>query len=347
LLDAALQGRRFPWIQADWVPGALALLVLAAGGLSIIVLQYARRTRWLARGFGLAVALGAVLTFAFMPRDVTAAMQCSLAPDPPRDVSVRFEPGLQVDPPVMMAFPDRVAVSIPVRVTGLEKTWRVWAEQLTLRVSARGGPSWETRRDLGIDRRAHLLVNPDRDATAQTLVPDRDFINAVGGAPVRIEGRASIRPYHQGEPRILPSTFPQTDVPGLGRCSASRSMPLLNREVLTVVCESPSEIQPLVAVTLVDPQTGREWRQRLGDSYTPHMVPAIHWLSPLNRRQTYLQIVEKESQLPGDRWLVPRSVLRRARIHIVPAVEEGCANVSYSFDVPNIREWQHSSGGGR
>jgi hypothetical protein len=145
--------------------------------------------------------------------------------------------------------------------------------------------------------------------SVQSIVPDKSFVESAAGAPVRIEGRAALRPVRALPEKVLPSLFPQTDVPGLGRCSASLD------------------------------ETGREWRQRLGDSAAMSMT-TIAWLSPLNRRQTFLHTVQKESALPGDRWLVPREVLERSQIHIEPWTSEGCAQVNYAFDVPNLREWE-------
>ena len=56
-------------------------------------------------------------------------------------------------------------------------------------------------------------------------------------------------------------------------------------------------------------------------------------------------MVEQELAIPGDRWLVPRHSLERSQIRIEPAVGEGCTNVAYSFEVPDIRTWVVQSPG--
>ena len=101
-----------------------------------------------------------------------------------------------------------------------------------------------------------------------------------------------------------------------------------------------------MSVTLVDPPTGREWQQRLGDSYNDGLFPTLTWLSPLNRRQTFLRIADKQTNAPGSEWLVPREVISRAQLRIQPVVEEGCANVEYSFEVPDLRNWEVKDGMG-
>jgi hypothetical protein len=339
LLDATLVGRRYPWVQADWMPVALALAFLAAGAVCLVALQYARRTLWTGRIAGLGVALGAILAFSYLPRDFTSALQCSVESDLRSAVEVRFQPEGRVQAPVMAGRADRVPFALPVSVSGLEGVRHVWSDQLWVRLSGRNGRSWETRRDLGLDRRASLAFNLEQGLSVQSIVPDKSFVESAAGAPVRIEGRAALRPVRALPEKVLPSLFPQTDVPGLGRCSATLDATQFGSEMLKLVCESPAPIARLLQVRMEDPETGREWRQRLGDSAAMAMT-TIAWLSPLNRRQTFLHTVQKESALPDDRWLVPREVLERSQIHIEPWTSEGCAQVNYAFDVPNLREWE-------
>jgi hypothetical protein len=339
VLNTALVGHRFPWTQTDWMPGALALLLVALGGAAMIAVQYARRWALAARAVGIGIAAGAVLTFSYVPRDLTGAMQCAFEPDLNGPVDVRYEPGADVKMPVTRIPPGRVAVSLPVRLTSLGQSERVLSEQLFLRVTGQGGRSWEVRRDLSPDRRAHLAVDPQQQVQAQFLLPERSFVQALGTTPVRVDGRISVRPLRTGPLRVLPATFEQTDVPKLGRCSSTvQAVAMFGIENLKVTCEAPGELPPATRVTLRDPATGREWKQGLGDAANFRSFPAFAWLSPLERRQTFLQIVDSDSSKPGDRWLVPRSVLDRSQMTIQPTIIEGCANVSYSFTVPNLQE---------
>jgi hypothetical protein len=337
-LNAALVGRRYPWTQSDWMPGVLALLLVAAGAAVMVGLQYTRRTHWFARAVGVAVAAGAVLIFSFVPRDLTAVMQCSLEPDPSSAMSVDYEPNAGISARPGWVPPDRAHVSVPLRINGVGKSDWVLIEQIRLRLASADGRSWEVRRDLGPERYASLAFDPAKRFALQYLLPERSFIQAVAGDRVRVDGRVTIHRLHSQNPIVLPSVFDQTDVAGLGRCSAAVSVAMFGREMLKVVCESPGKL-PVAPVTLIDPETGREWRQGLGDSANFRMIPAMDWLSPLQRRQTFLQVVDNDTKLAGDRWLVPRHVLARSTIRIEPAVKAGCANVEYSFELPDIRKW--------
>jgi hypothetical protein len=227
---------------------------------------------------------------------------------------------------------------VPLRINGVGKSDWVLIEQIRLRLASADGRSWEVRRDLGPERYASLAFDPAKRFALQYLLPERSFIQAVAGDRVRVDGRVTIHRLHSQNPIVLPSVFDQTDVAGLGRCSATVSVAMFGREMLKVVCESPGKL-PVAPVTLIDPETGREWRQGLGDSANFRMIPAMDWLSPLQRRQTFLQVVDNDTKLAGDRWLVPRHVLARSTIRIEPAVKAGCANVAYSFELPDIRKW--------
>ena len=114
---------------------------------------------------------------------------------------------------------------------------------------------------------------------------------------------------------------------------------MFDGRLLKVVCESPGKLAGPVRVVLTDRQSGREWKQRLGDSRRFRPFPAIDWLSPLHRRQTSFRLVDAESNHPGSHWLVPASALTRSQLRIEPAIAEGCANVAYSFEVADLRQW--------
>jgi len=105
--------------------------------------------------------------------------------------------------------------------------------------------------------------------------------------------------------------------------------------MLKVLCESPSEKALFWAgVRLLQPDTGKEWKQRLGDSATVIPRPRETWLSPLKRRQTFFRLTEEEPRSPGSKWLVPRNVLTSARIAITPEHITGYSILKY--EIPNL-----------
>ncbi len=338
LLNTALVGRRYPWSQSDWVPGGLAVILLTAGAFAMLAVQYRMRWAPVARAIGMGVALGAVLTYSYAPRDVTAAVQCALESGLRGSVDIRPDEGPSRLAPFPFLPPGRVGISLPLRVTGIHESDRVSAEQLFLRVSAPGGRAWEMRRDLRAEPRAYLSLDPQASRQGQILLLDRSFVQAIGNAPVQVEGRATLRTLRARKLQVLPAIFGGTEVPGAGRCYSAVQSSMFGVDNLKVTCETPGSAPPFTRVVLQDPATGREWKQALGDSGRVLPYPSLAWLSPLQRRQTFLRVVEHDSARSDDRWLVPRAVLERARVSIYPTVAEGCENVSYSFTVANLQE---------
>jgi hypothetical protein len=340
LLDAAVTNataRLYSLVPSDSMSLLLAGLVMATGAVIIIGLQYARRTRWLARSVGLGTAAAAALLYSYLPRDLTSRMTCAFEADLRGEPTVRLAPNRSDKPPAFYARGELVAVALPVQVGGVDNTGIVAAEQISIRVSPAGQEQWEQRKKSDFMTRASLTSHWGPGASWQVLMLDRRQLTS--SAPTRVEGRATVRPFRMLPPVELPPTFAHRDVPGLGRCSASIGSDTFTGRMLKVMCESPGKVPGSVRVVLKDPQTGNERVQVLGDSYRGRAIPVLDWLSPIQRRQTFFHLVEADSGRPGDRWLVPASALPRSRLRIEPAVAEGCANVEYAFDVDDLRKW--------
>ena len=338
LIDAAIVGRRFPWMRLEWVSGAFALTVIAAGAVVVVALQYRRRTRWAARSIGISFAVAAALIYAYLPRDWAGAMQCALEPDLDRSFNVRFQPDASLDLRDFRAPVGRVLIAFPMQVEGFDFDDSMRPESLFVRVTSPGGTVWQTPRGPSLMRPAFLLYDPRRAVVAQTLMTEAALLQAVGSQPVRVEARAVIRRVHQTPARSLAGGFSRTEVPHAGACWAV-VQESFDETRLKVACESPGESGPAGRVILAESGTAREWSQMLMDSARAQPVPALSWLSPLWRRQTSFPITEVEPTAPTSRWLVPRNALSRAQIRIQPVVHQGCSNVTYAFDVPDLRKW--------
>jgi hypothetical protein len=86
-----------------------------------------------------------------------------------------------------------------------------------------------------------------------------------------------------------------------------------------VVCESPYPVSPGTGVRLWQPDSGRDWKQHLGDSAPYAYGPRESLLSPLNRLQTFFHLAsETHDTSPGNRWLVPREALANGKLAITP-----------------------------
>ena len=336
LLDAALTARVHSLVQSDPMAVLLTGVVIAIGGVIVIALQYARRTRWLARSVGLGTAAGAILLYSYAPRDLTTEMTCAFEADLSGEPTVRLASNPSETLPGFYAPAGFVTVAVPVQVGGVDDTGIVAAEQIYVRVSRSGQEQWEQRKKTGLRPSASLALNWG-PGSWQVLMLDRHRLNASG--PTRVEGRATFRRFRSLPPVEMPSTFAHKDVPGVGRCSASVGGETYTGSLLKVLCESPGKLPGVLRLVLRDPQDGKEWKQQLGDSQRYRAIPVLDWLSPIQRRQTFFQLVEVDSSHPGDGWRVPASALARSRLRIEPAIAEGCANVAYALDVEDLRKW--------
>jgi hypothetical protein len=182
--DSALIGRRNPYAATDWMPLILVAGLVALGGLVLIALQYARRTRSAARSIGFGSAAAAVLLYMFVPRDLTARMQCAVETDPGGQLAVTFAPNGSHKPPVRWSIPGKVPVFIPVQVAGMDGRDVVAAEQLSIRVSRPGTPAWEERRDLRTMRNAFLSFDWEQNRSWQVLLLDHQQANSPGPATI-------------------------------------------------------------------------------------------------------------------------------------------------------------------
>jgi hypothetical protein len=103
-----------------------------------------------------------------------------------------------------------------------------------------------------------------------------------------------------------------------------------------VLCESPNAIAFGTGVRLWQPETGREWRQLLGDAAPLTSGPREALLSPLNRLQTFFHLVsDARDNSPGNRWLIPQEALANAKVAITPDAIVGWATAE--LDLRNIR----------
>jgi hypothetical protein len=111
-------------------------------------------------------------------------------------------------------------------------------------------------------------------------------------------------------------------------------------DYLKVECESPLNVLGSARVRVWHPETGEQWKGRLGEfgSFSPS--PQTTWLSPLSRKQTSFTLTNDIHRLPGSRWLLPTPFLSTARIEITPEEIIGYSVVRFDFpDVSLIPRW--------
>ena len=310
----------------------LVRLVLAAVGIAVIAIQYARRRALGARVIAVAGALAAVLLSTWLPvqagyafgsaanlkialRDAipdgavlrtarsngapTALLPIAVSGNPPGEQLFGY-PVAGVEITTMdgariesvRSSPNRPFEKVPLLAWTYTSTRDAAPEWLALRFSA---PAWE-------------------------LVKNR---------PVRIRGWLAIQYFRYGATTMLPP-LGSTNVTGAGRCTAVLVDDRFSQGLLKVLCESPREVPPAI-VEVRDGGSGQQWRESLNSSMTYSGGPRETWLSPLNRAQTFFRLTGAAVTSPGSQWLIPRDSLAAAKISITPQIPDGRALARFEF----------------
>jgi hypothetical protein len=189
---------RYP-SRVDWMAIFCSVLVLAAGGTTILALQYSKRTVRPGRVLGGLVAIAGSLLYFYLPGDTVAEWECAIQPDPPSMMQVTLQADRPVKIPQYRMHPTMAVLAFPLRVTGLEPATLVTGDAYRVRLSASGGRAWQVARPRNVDYRTWWSEEDGGRGFVHTLTPDRAFVSDVGRSPARLEAQASVRPYRRGE----------------------------------------------------------------------------------------------------------------------------------------------------
>ncbi len=135
------------WGPMGWIQSSVSLTIIAVVTLSVVGLQYTRRTTTLARslaaaGWALAAFVGSLIPWTgafaiqskFSKRTIEAAsVQVSL--DSGRTWMIHASP----------IEGDRMQVSLPIRVSGVPASTEAKVEGISFRIEAENGDSWSSR----------------------------------------------------------------------------------------------------------------------------------------------------------------------------------------------------------
>jgi hypothetical protein len=162
------------------------------------------------------------------------------------------------------------------------------------------------------------------------LYPSPAIHRRVDGSKVGVSGNAVFSFLERGETSRL-APLETGWVPVAGRCNSMLQEGRSYESLLKVMCESPGEPPVRTFVTVVS-EDGRQWESRFLGYSSPYLQVARQaWLSPLDRRQTFFNIVDQDSTAPPSRYLVPRGVLPNAKIGIKPQRATGYAVAGFEF----------------
>jgi hypothetical protein len=336
LIVGGFPGPPLPRRNIEEVRRGLVIIVIALVACLVVLMQFTQRKMAVSRTLGAVGALGAAAISVYLSASSAYALRSVLSPIH-GEVSIHLATRDQVLSP--FGGPEsRRAVFLPVSFDGIPQSGAFNLEVLSLEVVAANGERFRPPSLTQYRPFDKVVLNgyfwpswfEARGPSDLMLSFDRASFERLKNGKAKVIGTAAVGTYRAGETGWM-STPGSADVPGIGHCSSTVQEDSFSFGMLRVECESPSTIPRMTEVRLWHPDTGREWRQRLGDSAPNVAGPRGAWLSPLERRQTYFRLAINP-QGSGSQWEVPQSDVRTAKIAITPRIAMGSAVVHFQFD---------------
>ena len=326
-----------PWRPEEPLRRGLPLALIAVCGAIVLVNQYRfRRTAagWIGWCFAL---LSAGVLYANLPSE-------PLGPSRSRSggVSLVYAPEQSRRTPALYRVNSGQQIAIPVKMVGLPPGYQFSVKTSSVtQVSSDSNLSWQikpypryaNRPDEFRGTFISAVARPD--AAWLYLQSTISGLSSMKGRTIHMRGSLDVDLWRMGEA----GSFRMNEravVPGVGVCSAVNAhgqFPI--KESLKVLCESPVAIPVSTPVELRSNTTNRTHTRRLGGAMSQVPYFTSDWLSPLNRRDIYFEIVEQNPGTPGTQWLVPKEDINDATIVISRKDKETAFRVDY--DLPNIK----------
>ena len=316
--------------------GTIVLLV-ATGAIAIVALQYFRRKTNRARFIGLAVACIAAAIFSWMPQTILWAARAE-ASRPREALSLALAPGTLQSAFRRVGWPVwRETVMIPLKLSGLPAGQRYRLEQLELEIVDADGQvyRWQPRYRYGafervlIDALIQRWPGPE-DVSWLVIQIDGKLYARIKDRPVTVRGKNGITLSRVGTLRTVRAVG-TSEVSDRMRCIGTPVEDRFGQGMWKFECESPAEL-PNASVKLAIPGHLPEWVRSLGDGSSIVPYIAQTWLSPLNRRQTFIPMAAHVPGADFSNWLVPPpEIASRGTATVTPEFVTGRALVSYEI----------------
>jgi hypothetical protein len=332
-LNSTFNTASVPWARADTVRLVVSVLVVSAASIAIAWMQYFGRRLVVSRGLGVGAGIAAAVVFAILMPASAFAVRSALAPiRAPLTLALLDK----TDSPTNWGPSNRVTVAIPVAIKGMLAGALFRVEGLGSTVSSPAGLRYRaaTRANYqNFDRipfeNSFFPAGTVTDRGWLYLRFDRAAFDQLKNSGVEIEGNLGVTAYRFGQTSWM-GVNTTANTPVNGRCTSSVVENTWSEGLLKVECESPSEIPLPTSIRVWQPETGRDWNERLGNGRPSVSLPRSTWLSPLDRRQAYFQIAE-EPKGSGSQWLVPRIALDSVKIAVTPEITTGYSVLKYDL----------------
>jgi hypothetical protein len=304
-----------PWVQTDHVRQWMCLAALACLAAFIAVSQYGLRRTRRAQLAGVSGMLATAALFVWWSPAFSAAMELAMVPR-----AMRAQPVTVTSPPRQPwsnAFArNGVSVAIPIALTGAPPAKEAQLRQISFELVEPNGtrhPATQYNPRL----QGSQLIASLWDADWEMLTLDRPLFNRLRNVPVVLHGYLTIQRLADRGAKEIPA-HRSVDLPALGKCfQAETNGDIFRDKGLRIVCESPTQIGEN-RVILSDTNSAHTWEHRLGEAYSPGSYPAITWLSPVDRKETYFSVNAAQQFSAGAGWIIPGDVMGHYRVGVIP-----------------------------
>jgi hypothetical protein len=334
LLTGGITPLPFLWTPLDDVRRNVVFALIAAGAITITIVQYRRRRTILSRATGLFVAVAAGIVYLYLPRGTAASMRCNTA----QPITINFDRSARWPADhKMYSPPNRITAAVPLDISGVDDSALALLDPVSFEIDPPGGTpvraQWGSRLK-PLDPEAYTVwFGFEAGRYWQILQLSPNVFRQVTHVPVAVRGTAILDMHRKLAAHSIPLAT-RAIVPGVGRCTSYLVDSRPTDPMLGVSCESPAEIPRPTRVTLVD-GFGHTWKQMLSDSMTFVPYPRNTSLSPVNRLDTFFHLAPPDTtKRAGAQWLVPNDVLPNSKLVISGEPETGCRLVRY--EIPNV-----------
>jgi hypothetical protein len=348
ILNGGFESWSFGLLPAIAVRQSAIRILLATVALAVVWLQYARRRVIPSRVIAAAAMLAAASIYLWLPAHAEYAVVSRPSRETPR-ITFRNSPPAD-SPGIFSSSAAEPTTLLPIEIVPGAPDQLLQVALAEVEILGPGGIRLHSIRpspnrpfekiDLMASPLAWTPGSWDREyggrANWLNLRFSQQAWERVKNARVRVRGifgfdfirRGQVGMPHQGT----------TELPGVGRCSATQVEDRYSRNMLKVFCESPREI-PVSTVTVRHAASGRKWDEYLNSSRTYRRGPDATWLSPLNRAQTFFHMTDSSESDPGSRWLLPVSFLPSSRLEITSEYITGRTLATFDFGEVSLASW--------
>jgi hypothetical protein len=314
---------------ADRVQIQTVLLLLALSALAVTVLQFACRKTMLLRIVGASALLTVSLLFALWPQRISALVRSWQSPAPQTVFQLSLSRNSQWNPvqagvpSYWFHHPGQVSVAIPLDGPARDPEQPVFLRQLSLTITdSRGNKFSAAEPPRGRPQRLPFIANltytrEPQPRCWQILTLEASLYRRLREGRVRLDAEYMVESRSLGHP-VWVDMARREVVPGAGRCASEERDGYGPQQLLLFLCESTGRAPLSAHIRMWQPKTGRDWTQFLGDAASMTPWPSLTWLSPVQRRQTYFQVMPERNDWPGTRRLVAAQDIPGARFEVTP-----------------------------